>query len=203
MNTKKQKVMAFVLSFVLVCTSFLEFVVPVQAADTGFAENAVIISDTAAAYCWNDTVVNLSVVVLNGTEINWSADRTDGIVITEGEDTEDTLGTAKHLVVAFDTTASGDYRITATAGNDARTITLKVHNSLCEIEGAIVTDFSKQYTDNSFEVKSVIDSRYEATFAWASADDASVEIKPLEDKTDRTTYPGSIVKYAQVNIKSE
>ena len=185
------------------CAQAFGVVVPVQAADTGFAENAVIISDTAAAYCWNDTVVNLSVVVLNGTEINWSADRTDGIVITEGEDTEDTLGTAKHLVVAFDTTASGDYRITATAGNDARTITLKVHNSLCEIEGAIVTDFSKQYTDNSFEVKSVIDSRYEATFAWASADDASVEIKPLEDKTDRTTYPGSIVKYAQVNIKSE
>ncbi|MBQ2800958.1 MAG: Ig-like domain-containing protein [Lachnospiraceae bacterium] len=203
MNTKKQKVMAFVLSLVLVCSSFLEFVVPAQAADTGFAENAVIVSDKAAEYCWTDSEVNLSVVVLNGTDINWTTDRTDGIVITEGEDTEDTLGTAKHLSVAFDETANGNYKITATAGNDSREITLKVRDSLCDIEGVVTTDFTRQFTGNSFEVKAVIDARCEATFAWASADSTKVEIKPLEDKTDKTTYAGSVVKYAQVTIKSE
>lgn len=203
MNTKKQKVMAFVLSFVLACSSFLEFVVPVQAADTGFAENAVIVSDTAAEYCWIDSNVNLSVVVLNGTEINWTSDRTDGIVVTEGEDTEDALGTEKHLSVDFDETANGDYKITATAGNDSREITLKVRNSLSDIEGVVITDFTRQFTDNSFEVKAVVDARSETSFSWESADSTKVEIKALEDKTDKTTYAGSVVKYAQVTIKSE
>lgn len=203
MDRKMKQVMAFILSLVLACSSFLEFVVPAKAAETGFAENAVIVSDTAAEYCWNDSTVNLSVVVLNGTAITWSADRADGITITEGEDTEDIAGTEKHIAVAIDSTASGSYKITANAGNDTRTITLNVYNSLSEIQGAVVTDFSNQYTDKSFEVKVVIDPTHVEEFQWASADDTKVEIKPLEEKTDTTSYPGSVVKYAQVNIKSE
>lgn len=203
MNRKMKKVMAFILSLALVCSSFLEFVVPAKAADTGFAENAVIVSDTAPEYCWNGTTVNLSVVVLNGTAITWSADRTDGITITEGDETDDIAGKAKHLAVAIDSTASGSYKITANAGNDSRTITLNVYNSLSDIQGAVVTDFSNQYTDKSFEVKVVVNPKYAEEFQWASADDTKVEIKPLEEKTDTTSYPGSVVKYAQVNIKSE
>ncbi len=203
MNRKMKKVMAFILSLALVCSSFLEFVVPAKAAETGFAENAVIVSDTAPEYCWNETTVNLSVVVLNGTAITWSADRTDGITITEGDETDDIAGKAKHLAVAIDSTASGSYKITANAGNDSRTITLNVYNSLSDIQGAVVTDFLNQYTDKSFEVKVVVNPKYAEEFQWASADDTKVEIKPLEEKTDTTTYPGSVVKYAQVNIKSE
>lgn len=203
MDGKMKKIMAFMLSLVLVCSSFLECVVPAKAAETGFAENAVIVSDTAAEYCWNDTTVNLSVVVLNGTDLTWTPNRTDGITITEGEDTEDMAGTAKHAAVAIDSTASGEYKITASAGNDSRTITLKVYNSLSEIQGAVVTDFGNQYTGNSFEVKVVVDPRYADAFQWASADSTKVEIKPLEDKTDTTTYAGSVVKYAQVVLKSE
>lgn len=203
MNGKMKKFMAFILSLALVCSSFLEFVVPAKAADTGFAENAVISSDTASEYCWNESTVNLSVVVLNGTAITWSADRTDGITITEGDDTDDMAGTGKHLAVAIDSTAKGSYKITANAGNDSRTITLNVYNSLSEIQGAVVTDFSNQYTEQSFEVKVVVDPKKIETFQWASADNTKVEIKPLEEKTDTTSYPGGIVKYAQVNIKSE
>lgn len=200
MNGKMKKIMAFMLSLVLVCSSFLECVVPAKAAETGFAENAVIVSDTAAEYCWNDSTVNLSVVVLNGTGLTWAANRTDGITITEGEDTEDMAGTAKHAAVAIDSTASGEYKITASAGNDSRTITLKVYNSLSEIQGAVVTDFTNQYTGNSFEVKVVVDPRYADEVQWASADETKVKIDTSKERTDTSTYAGSVVKYIPVSI---
>lgn len=200
MNSKLKKVIAFALSLMMVCSSFWEFVVPVSAAETGFAENAIIVSDTAAEYCWNDSTVNLSVVVLNGTSLTWSADRTDGITITEGEDTEDMAGTAKHAAVAIDSTASGEYKITANAGNDSRTITLKVYNSLSEIEGAVVTDFANQYTGNSFEVKVVADPRYADTLQLASADETKVKLDASKVRKDTTTYAGSVVMYIPLSI---
>ena len=204
MNTKKQKVMAFVLSLVLVCSSFLEFVVPAQAADTGFAENAVIVSDTAAEYCWLNSEVNLSVNVIKGTELVWSIDRENaGVVLNEKEDVEDRTGIIKGLSVDIGPEANGSYKITANVGNDSRTITLNVCDSLSEIQGAVVTDFTNQYTENSFEVKAVIDPRYAESFTWNSADSTKVEVKPEEDKTSTTEYAGSVVKYAMVNIKSE
>lgn len=204
MNKKMQIVTAYILSLVMVLTSFMEFVVPAKAADFGFSENAVIISDKAVEYCWLDSEVNLSVNVIKGTNLEWSIDRANaGVTLTELDDVEDRTGTIKNLSVKIGTDASGSYKITANAGNDVRTITLNVCDSLSDIQGAVVTDFDNQYTENTFEIKAVVDPRYADTFAWSSADDTKVEVKPEEDKTSTTEYAGSVVKYAMVNIKSE
>lgn len=204
MNRKIKVVMAYFLSLVMVLTSFLEFVVPAKAADTGFAENAVIVSDKAVEYCWLDSTVNLSVTVIKGTSLEWSIDRAnEGVSLTEAEDVEDRTGIIKNLSVAIGTDASGSYKITANVGNDSRTITLNVCNSLSDIQGVVVTDFANQYTENTFEVKAVVDPRYADTFEWSSADATKVEVKAEEDKTSTTEYAGSVVKYAMVNIKSE
>lgn len=204
MNKKVQVVTAYLLSLVMVFTSFMEFVVPAKAADSGFSENAVIISDKAVEYCWLDSEVNLSVNVIKGTNLQWSIDREGaGVTLTEKEDVEDRTGIIKNLSVAIGADASGSYKITANAGNDQRTITLNVCNSLSDIQGAVVTDFNNQYTENSFEVKAVVDPRYADTFQWGSTDDTKMEVKAEEDKTSTTEYAGSVVKYAMVNIKSE
>lgn len=208
MNTKKQKVMAFVLSFVLACSSFLEFVVPVQAAQSGFATGAAITSDTALEYCWNDSTVTLSVVALTGTEVEWSITKADGseaegITLEEISDTDAANGVSKNVAVNIGATASGSYIVTATASEDQpRKCTLNVVDTMTEIVGAVETDFNNQFTSTNFTVKTVVDKRYADALVWSSSDE-KVTVEPLNDKSDGATYPGSIIKYAKVTMASE
>lgn len=208
MNRKMKKVMAFILSLALVCSSFLEFVVPAKAAQTGFASGAAITSDTAFEYCWNNSTVTLSVVALTGTDVTWSITKADGSeaegisLNDELSDTDAPNGVSKNCAVVIDGTASGSYIVTASATGDVpRTCTLNVADTMTEIVGQVETDFDNQFTNTSIVVKTVVDKRVAGSLEWSSSD-GQVTVEPLENKSDGTTYPGSVIKYAKITMAS-
>lgn len=208
MNGKVKKFMAFILSLTLVCSSFLEFVVPVNAAQSGFADGAAITSDTAMEYCWNNSTVTLSVVVLKGTEVAWNITKTDGsaadgITWEELSETDVDNGVSKNLAVSIDGTASGSYVVTAEVSGDVtRTCTLNVTDTMTDVVGQVETDFDNQFTGTDVIVKTVVDKRYADTLVWSSSDER-VTVEPLNAKSDGATYAGSIIKYAKITMASE
>lgn len=208
MNRKMKKVMAFIVSLVLVCSSFLEFAVPVKAAQTGFATGATIISDTSLDYCWSNSTVSLSVVALVGTDVEWSITKADGsaaedITLEAVSDTEASNGVSKNIVLAIGETAAGEYKVTAVAAEDTpRSVKITVRDTLAPIAGVVETDFNNQFTGTSFEIKTVVDRRYVDSFQWNSSDE-KVTIENLENKSDAATYPGGVVKYAKLTLAGE
>ncbi len=208
MNGKMKKFMAFILSLALVCSSFLEFVVPAKAAQSGFATGAAITSDTALEYCWNNSTVQLSIVALMGTNVTWSIKKADGsvaegITFEELSDTEADNGVSKNIAVAIDDTATGSYTVTAEAAGDvARTCTLNVVDTMTEIVGQVETDFDNQFTNTDFTIKIVVDKRYADNLVWNSSDE-KVTVEPLDTKSDGATYPGSVIKYAKIIMADE
>lgn len=207
MNGKLKKVMAFILSLVLVCSSFLESAVPAKAAQTGFATGATITSDISLDYCWSNSSVSLSVVALAGTDVEWSIAKTDGsaaenITLESVSDTEASNGVSKNVVLTIGE-ATGEYKVTAVAAEDTpRSVKITVRDTLSPITGVVETDFSNQFTGTSFEIKTVVDKRNVDSFQWNSSDE-KVTIENLDSKMDAVTYPGSVVKYAKVTMADE
>lgn len=205
MTQKMKSCVAFLMAMAVVVTSVLMDYTPAKAAETGFVEGENITSDKSMAYGWAGDSMTLSIATIVGTEVEWNIDRNDGAKLTMLPDSEHTKGIQKNCQVTFDDSAKGDYKVSVTAGSMKRECTLTVRKVLTEIEGDVVTDFKKQYTENSFIVKTIVKESEAANLQWSVPADKQqfVTIEPVAEREDGKTYPGSVVKYAKVTLAKE
>lgn len=200
MKQKLKSIVACLLSLAMVITSILVDYTPAKAAETGFVQNAVITADKSMEYVWAGSEITLSVLTVENTEVTWSCDTRDGISTTVLDDTKAANGVSKNFKITVAEGINDEITVKAATSNDSRTAVLKIVDGIAPIQGERDTDFDKQYTKTSIQVKTVVPVADFNSVVWNSTDE-NVTVTPEDNKTDTTTYNGSAVKYATVTFK--
>lgn len=199
MKQKLKSIVACLLALAMIVTSALVDYTPAKAAETGFVQNAVITADKSMDYVWAGSEITLSVLTVENTEVTWTCDTRDGISTTVLDDTKAANGVSKNFKITVAAGISDEITVKASTSNDSRTAVLKIVDGIAPIQGERDTDFDKQYTKTSIQVKTVVPVADFNSVVWNSTDE-NVTITPEDSKTDTTTYNGSAVKYATVTF---
>lgn len=199
MTQKMKSCVAFLMAMAVVVTSVLMDYTPAKAAETGFVQNAVITADKSMDYVWAGSEITLSVLTVENTEVTWTCDTREGISTQVLDDTKATNGVSKNFKVTVAEGVSDEITVKAATSNDSRTAVLKIVDGIAQIQGERDTDFEKQYTKTSIQVKTVVPVADFNSVVWSSSDE-NVTVTPEDSKNDTTTYVGSVVKYATVTF---